>query len=93
MRTKLILDGYNVVHRLPAVSISRQSALETVRAKLVAFIRDWRKKTGFKGEIVIVFDGRRDVAPPMSQHMRGIKILFSEYPETADDLIVSMLKK
>jgi len=80
-----ILDGYNILKKIPYISNrhlskGRQSFLDLIK----------KFNLCGKNEVTVVFDGRSDVVAP--SHKSNFIILFSE-GETADDLIKRIVKK
>ncbi|MGI8694205.1 MAG: NYN domain-containing protein [Geodermatophilaceae bacterium] len=75
----MVIDGYNVTK-----SGYGEIPLETQRSRLVTGLGALAAQTG--AEITCVFDGA-ERPPLMSPSPRGVRVLFSEAGQTADDLI------
>jgi predicted RNA-binding protein with PIN domain len=78
-RVHLVIDGYNVTK-----TGYGDLTLEAQRHRLVSRLGGIAAQTG--AEVTVVFDGadRLPVAPPTP---RGVRVLFSQIGETADELI------
>ena len=81
MSLHYLLDGYNVVHRIPDLTLKE---LEQQRDGLVRLIERFRPQGSFRNEITIVFDGRTGMLMP--SQFSVVKVIFSQN-ETADDKI------
>jgi predicted RNA-binding protein with PIN domain len=79
----LIVDGYNVTK-----TGWPELALATQRERLVAATAPLAARTG--AEATLVFDGAGVVGVP-THSVRGVRVLFSEAGELADDLIRSLV--
>ncbi|TQN32019.1 putative RNA-binding protein with PIN domain [Haloactinospora alba] len=84
-RVHLLVDGYNVTKTgYPALPLADQ------RLRLVSSLEGITSQT--KAEITCVFDGA-DVDPqPARSTARRIRLLFSDPEETADDLIIRLVR-
>jgi len=87
----LILDGYNVIHKIPQVAAQLNTSLEQARLSLSNFILTWKKQHAYNGNICIVFDGK-DGSISNSQSLSGIKCVYTNTKQEADDRIISMVK-
>ena len=81
MSLNYLLDGYNIIHRLPVLT---QKNLEDARNDLIRFIEIHRPQGSSNNSVTIVFDGQPGMGgqPDAS----GVKIIFSS-GESADDYI------
>ena len=78
-----ILDGYNIIHADHRLSKVAMNNLEAGRDEL---IREIVSAPKFNGESVfLVFDGKS--GSPERKIDAGIKVMFSNSPESADDVI------
>lgn len=92
MNRVLIIDGYNIIYGWPELRKIARVSLEEARDKLVSIMADY---AGFTAEkIIIVFDaamtadkGNLEKLPP------NLEVVFSDYGETADQLIEKMVFK
>jgi predicted RNA-binding protein with PIN domain len=86
----LIVDGYNVVFRTPRLRELAAASLERARDELVRRLEEGYR--GRRARVTLVFDGARDVpAPGRSRRHGTVRIVFSEPPATADDVIRRMV--
>ncbi|MHB1415075.1 MAG: NYN domain-containing protein [Chloroflexota bacterium] len=81
-----IVDGYNVIRRDPALSRLERQSLETAREALVRRLAtDARLR---KDEVTVVFDGGKGgLAFEHSERRGGVRLIFSRFGETADEVI------
>jgi predicted RNA-binding protein with PIN domain len=89
----IILDAYNVIHKLPVLSVKLKDGLQEARRGLLNFMVDWKKKRGYKGDICIVFDGQDGGVNVEGSKLWGVKCVFTGSNEEADDRIISMVRK
>ncbi|WP_017557766.1 NYN domain-containing protein [Nocardiopsis baichengensis] len=83
-RMHLLVDGYNVTKTgYPELPLADQ------RARLLTALEGLASRT--KAEITCVFDGA-DVEAPAQQGQRRVRLLFSDPGETADELIVHLVR-
>ena len=94
MPSKIILDGYNVIHKIPYLAGFLQTELASAREALVRLMAEWRRSRG--AEVVIVFDRKKDalmnIPVHSSQNVSGISCIFTTPGIEADDKIISLLK-
>jgi predicted RNA-binding protein with PIN domain len=88
---QIILDGYNVIHKIPQLKHNLENSLENARTSLANFVMTWTKTHTHKGSIAIVFDGRDGIINS-SQSICGIKCIFTKTKQEADDRIISMVR-
>ena len=86
MSRQVLLDGYNVLQQMPALSGLK---LEDGRRGLVRFLEANRPQGSFRNSVTIVFDGKDDIWGDDSTSL--VRVLFS-HGETADDQIKRMVK-
>ncbi len=87
----LIIDGYNVIHQVPALRELLGSGLERARATLLAQCRAWRLRHGGIKEFIVVFDGDPSVLAPAGTQP-GVKVVFSRDRHGADGLIRDLVR-
>jgi len=75
----LIIDGYNLIRRVPVLARAESLSLETGRSRLFECLARYRSRTGHR--ILVVFDGA-----PGGEAWRGVE---ARYHTPADDLIVA----
>lgn len=85
---KIILDGYNVAHKIPGVRDSLKQSLEKGRAALENHLATWKKLKGFTGNITIVYDGKAGGVATRS----GFDHIFTASREEADDRIIRLIR-
>jgi predicted RNA-binding protein with PIN domain len=94
MPSKIILDGYNVIHKIPYLARFLPKGLRDAREALVRFMAEWKRSRG--GEVVIVFDRKSSVPVGAPSHVgekaMGISCVFTAPGIEADDKIISLLK-
>jgi len=87
-----IIDGYNVIYRMPELTAKLEESLEAARMALAMRMADW-KRSHAGIEVYIVFDGR-DSAPPNRSRVKlcGIDCVFTATKETADERIIGIVR-
>jgi len=88
----LILDGYNVIHQVPALRALLELSLERARAALLVQCRAWRSRHRDIEELILVFDGDPSIRAPASTQP-GVRVLFSPDRHDADRLIRDLVLK
>jgi predicted RNA-binding protein with PIN domain len=89
----MLLDGYNVMHRLPRTPSGQGTSLEKRRNLLAAFIAQWKNDHKYKGSIYLVFDGNNNQIQTLEQSiLHGIKCIYSDQKEEADDKIIGIIR-
>lgn len=86
----LLVDGYNVINRLPELRPSLDGGLGNAQNRLVLQISNWRRShPEFEG--VIVFDGN-PLPGGGPQRPAGIRCIFSRTPHGGDAAIISFVR-
>ncbi len=88
---QIILDGYNIIHKIPHLQSHLNHSLEDARKALANFIITWARTHHHKGSIAIVFDGRDGIINS-SQALCGIKCIYTKTKQEADDKIISIVR-
>lgn len=88
MSIHYLLDGYNIIHRMP--SALRQKTLEEQRRTLIDFIERHRPQGSLNNQVTVVFDGNEDIFGGMDS--KTVKIFFS-LRESADDKIKKIVAR
>ncbi len=84
---KLIIDGYNLIY-----SLNFKKSLKEKREKLISLLDEFKNLN--KVDITVVFDGTNQESEHRGyENKNGIKIIFSASGETADDVIIDIIKK
>jgi predicted RNA-binding protein with PIN domain len=87
----LLVDGYNVINRVPELQASLESGLENARSRLALQISTWsHDHPGC--ECVIVFDGDKKFVGGRDQRLAGIRCLFSRTSHGGDDEIIRFVR-
>jgi len=87
----LIVDGYNVIHRVPRFHSILQRSLEAARESLLCYCSTWRDTRGDFAELLVVFDGDSSVEGADHLMVRGVQVTYTRTGETADDRIRGMV--
>ena len=88
---QLILDGYNVIHKIPQLSAALNTSLEESRRLLANFMMTWKKTHAYNGRMCVVYDGRDGIIN-RGEASYGIKCIYTKTKQEADDRIISMVK-
>ncbi|MEI6971336.1 MAG: NYN domain-containing protein [bacterium] len=88
----LIIDGYNVIHRVPALQHALARSLEAGREALLSYCGRWRDTRGDFTELHVVFDGDSSVDGLNNRTVRGVQVTYTRTGEDADDRIRGMLE-
>jgi len=87
----LLIDGYNVINRVPELKPSLESGLENARSRLALQVSTWgHDHPGC--ECVIVFDGDKKFAGGRDQRLAGIRCLFSPASHGGDDELIRFVR-
>lgn len=88
----LVVDGYNVIHRVPELEASLDGGLQNARNRLAVRVSAWaREHPGV--ECVIVFDGDFEHSGGRDQRLAGIRCLFSLTAHGGDDEIIRLVRE
>ncbi len=87
MTEHVIVDGYNAIFRLPRLASIANADLERARGELLRLVQSLAKPDQ---RCTVVFDGVRQPAAS-SARVRGVKVVFSKAPETADARIHALV--
>ena len=89
---QIIIDGYNLIRQSPSLSLKDARSLEAGRHALVDRLAQYKKLKGHA--ITVVFDAQfTDNVTIEEVRQAGIRILFSEQNQTADDVIIKLAEK
>jgi predicted RNA-binding protein with PIN domain len=86
----IIVDGYNLIRRLPALREREAESLEAGRGALVSMLATYRRARGHH-RITVVFDGQS--GPAGGGRAGGIDVRFSRPGETADRVIARLARE
>jgi predicted RNA-binding protein with PIN domain len=90
----IVLDGYNVIHRSPMFQPDERKDLAAAREKLVNLL-SWAVGSEGDATFVLVFDGADvgQAARRAAGSSGRVDVRFSKPPQTADDLIKSLVEE
>ncbi|MBI3321066.1 MAG: NYN domain-containing protein [Candidatus Omnitrophica bacterium] len=89
----VVLDGYNVVHAIPALARELDQSLEAARVALVGLCRDYRARRGDVARLYVVFDGSGTQADVLPANRGGVTVVFTQRGEEADERILSLVRE
>src|SRR5262249_54810958 len=87
-RRVVILDGYNLIMRVPQLAPGAGRTLAEAREKLVNLLR-WAVGSG-NADFIVVFDGARGFERALGGR---VSVRFSRPPEKADDVIRRLVEE
>ncbi|HDQ26500.1 MAG TPA: hypothetical protein ENN43_07140 [bacterium] len=83
-----LIDGYNLMHQLDL----KAKELEGKREEIAALVTEFLSINS--GTAVLVFDGHSNPSQHRGRELKGkITVVFSARGETADDVLMEMMKK
>lgn len=87
----LLVDGYNVIHRVPELELSLAEGLQNARNRLALQVAAWgHAHPGVA--CVIVFDGEFQYSGGRDQRLAGIRCLFSLTAHGGDDELIRFVR-
>ena len=89
---RLLVDGYNVIRRVPAWDAVFKRDMAQARETLLAFCQAWVARRGDVQDAVVVFDGNSGVVGMGSASRPGVKAVYTKTGEEADDRIAEMAR-
>jgi len=89
----MILDAYNILHRLPVWRPLLEDSLEGARETLLNYCRRWMMRRGDVWLFVVVFDGDSSVVGGHSSAGPGVRVVYSPSGQAADDRILEILRE
>jgi predicted RNA-binding protein with PIN domain len=87
----LLIDGYNVINRLPQLKASLERGLENARNRLAFLISRWSQQH-LATECIIIFDGNERFSGDSDQRLAGIRCVFSRKTHGGDDAIIRFVR-
>ena len=90
--SQLIIDGYNVIHKIPQLRQHLDKSLEDARMALASFVLTWGRTHSHQGKITIVFDGRDTVCSSAGNNLCGVSCIYTKTKQDADDRIIAMVR-
>ena len=85
---KILVDGYNLIHKDPALKELVRHSLEQAREALLDRLAAYRTGDMI---IVVVFDGQAGRAGAGSRRRSGVEARFSRAPRSADQAILEII--
>jgi predicted RNA-binding protein with PIN domain len=92
-KTIMIVDGYNVIHKIPAWEAKLDTDLQGARQCLLSYCGTWMATRKDIWLFYVVFDGSSDVIVDHGQPARGVRPVFTQTGETADSRIIAIVKE
>lgn len=86
---RCIVDGYNLIHKIPALAKLLPVDLERARERLVAELE--RYSAARKVRVTVVFDGQSTSVGSIPRRHFGVDVVYSRHPQSADDVIKRMM--
>ncbi len=87
----MILDGYNILHRVPRWSQMLERSLEQAREQVLGYCRRWMATRGDVWLFCVVFDGDSGSGGGLRSAGAGIRVFFSRSGQTADDRLLTII--
>jgi len=88
----IIIDGYNIIHSIPAFSSKLKESLRAARGALVLYLSAWKRKYS-NAEVYVVFDtGSKYEFDFERVNLHDINCLFPKTTGGADEYIKSMVR-
>ena len=81
-----IIDGYNAIYKIPEAKAHLNTSLEKARNILVGIVAK------LEADSTIVFDGKTDAHYGSQSSISGVRIIFTDTNEEADDRIAEILR-
>jgi predicted RNA-binding protein with PIN domain len=88
-----ILDGYNLIHRVPRWKKHLNTSLEQARSSLLSYCGRWIQQRGDVWLFCVIFDGSSDVTLPGGSAGPGVRVIYSSGGKNADDTILDILSQ
>jgi predicted RNA-binding protein with PIN domain len=82
----ILIDGHNLIGRLPSLSLQSSDDEE----ELVRLLQSYGARTG--KAITVVFDPGVAYAPPVARRYGGIEVVFAAQGSTADEAIIRRVR-
>lgn len=88
---RILVDGYNLIRRVPELAMLDRQDLEEGRDALIEALAQYRSGTGHR--LVIVFDGAGSWSQKSrGEKVRGLTVVYSRQGRSADDVIFEMCR-
>lgn len=90
MQPHIIVDGYNLLHKVADIAALAGTDLELARERLESRLLGYR--SGRDVRLTVVFDGSA-AGTGGATPVPGIEVVFSRAPEKADEVIVGLVRR
>ncbi len=87
----MLIDGYNVIHKIPELSDALDISLLTAREKLARYCQRWLTARKDVDQFCLIFDGSSEVLDMSGPNLPGIRSIYTKTEEKADDRILDMI--
>ncbi len=88
-----ILDGYNVIHKIPELQFSSPGGLRRSREALIDYLAARRARWSEAYEMLVVFDAQKGPVDQLRRlSVKGIDIHYTDPGMEADDLIIEEVR-
>ena len=88
----MLIDGYNIIHKLADLKPNLAAELEEARQKLALLVSTWSRSRP-STECIIFFDGSIRFLGARDQRISGIRCVFSQAAHGADDEIIRFVRE
>lgn len=93
MAETFILDGYNIIYKVPMFRMRLNESLSAARTALAMHMSSW-KRAYPSSRVIIVFDGRDSHFPHTPRTLlHGVDCYFTSSNMDADDKIIELLRE
>lgn len=92
-KTVMIVDGYNVIHRVPVLRERLPDGLEAARRGLIQYCTEWMTRRRDVYLFFVVFDGDTSVHGSDIGGAPGVRMIFTRSGESADDRILQLVQE
>jgi predicted RNA-binding protein with PIN domain len=92
-QTVMILDGYNIIHKVSSFRARFGVSAEDGRLALLAYCKEWMARRRDIGLFLVVFDGGPSVNGAQEGASPGVRAIYSSRGETADHRIHALLQE
>ncbi len=90
-RNLCIIDGYNFIHKNRGLSIFLDKSLKNARDALLLYLHKFSSLKKTYSSYWVVFDSKVSL-PHISVNYKNIRLFFSDSYESADEMIVDMIR-
>lgn len=88
----LLVDGYNVINRVPELRLGLAQGLENARMRLALQVSTWNKThPGYM--CIVVFDGEADHRGGREQTLAGVRCVFTATAHGGDDALIRLARE